>query len=169
MCRNDSPHEKIDRPFASDSEIASMIEEFEQCRWPFERWTHRCHLAVGAWYLLWYPFDDALRRVRNGIKLYNQACGSGTGYHETITRLFVMGIQKRLAQANGMESLSEMVNEMAHTLTMTWVREQYSRERLESAEAKEGWLPPDRELRLAVNSSRVGLTLQQNAPTPAGV
>ena len=42
------PVVKRDIPFGSDAEILEMVERFEQCRWPSERWTHRAHLAVAV-------------------------------------------------------------------------------------------------------------------------
>jgi hypothetical protein len=45
-------------------------------------WTHEAHLRVGLWHLLRYPEGEALRRLRDGIRRYNTACGgchSGTG------------------------------------------------------------------------------------------
>jgi hypothetical protein len=76
---------KVDYPFHSDAEIADMVRQFEDCSWPFDRWTHRAHLAAGAYYRRHHPFTEALNRIRTSIQRYNKTRGDGTGYHETIT------------------------------------------------------------------------------------
>jgi hypothetical protein len=86
------PRRKIDVPFADDAEIAKLVEQCEPASWPYERWTHRAHLAVGLKYALAMPFDAALDRIRHHITLYNRACGDPNGYNETITILFLRRI-----------------------------------------------------------------------------
>jgi hypothetical protein len=39
---------KIDVPFKSDDEITQLVARFESCTWPYERWTHRAHIAIAA-------------------------------------------------------------------------------------------------------------------------
>ncbi len=52
----------------SDDEL---LIQFEACTLPYEMWTmHRTHLKVAHLYLKRYPFDDALERIRRGIKAY---------------------------------------------------------------------------------------------------
>lgn len=142
MCQQGPFDAKQDVPFVSESEIASMVEQFEQCRWPFIRWSHRCHLAVAGWYLRDLPYPTALEKVRTGIQRYNKACGTGDGYNETITQLFVRVVNDRLSRTGG-ESLIAIVDELARSRTMNWVREHYSGERLASESAITGWVEPD--------------------------
>lgn len=143
MCRKGPSEEKRDIPFADDAGIAAMIEQFEACRWPFAHWSHRCHLAAAAWYLRRWPDDVALEKVRSGIQLYNRTCGTGEGYHETITRLFLRTVRDRLNRADSNESLVSIVNGLARTRTVAWVREYYSEELLASPEAIASWVEPD--------------------------
>lgn len=142
MCRKDPAEAKQDLPFANDAAIAAMVAEFEAGRWPFARWSHRCHLAVGAWYLRRMPFADALVTVRDSIQRYNARCGSGMGYHETITQLFLRAIHERLRDDRD-SPLASLVDELARTRTMDWVSEHYSKDRLAMREAIEGWIGPD--------------------------
>ena len=80
---------KPDPPFTSAAEIAESVRMFESCQLPSERWTHRAHLAVAAAYLRSYPLTDAIERARTHIRQYNASRGNQTGYHETITVLFM--------------------------------------------------------------------------------
>lgn len=143
MCQQGPFDVKQDIPFANDGEIGAMVEQFEACRWPFIRWSHRCHLAAGAWYLRHWPYEVALEKVRGGIQLYNRTCGTGDGYNDTITQLFLRTIHERLGASNNGESLVALVDELARTRTMAWVREHYSKERLASRGAIDGWVEPD--------------------------
>lgn len=68
---------------------AQLIEQFEACTLPFDQWMHRTHVRVAYLYLARYGFDEALVRLRRGIKAYNAANrvpeGTLMGYNETTT------------------------------------------------------------------------------------
>jgi len=135
--------EKIDRPFASDAEVAEMVALFERCEWPYPRWTHRAHIGVALCYLKTYPFDIALIRIRHHISLYNRTCGDPAGYHETLTVLFLRRVRHYL-QDHPDATLANAVEELAASCDMQWPLQYYSPEQLWSAEARAGWVEPDR-------------------------
>src|SRR5690242_9116586 len=68
---------------------AELLRSFEDCTLPFAQWTHRCHVKVAYLYLRQLSFDQALARVRAGIRKYNAANqvpeGPTSGYNETTT------------------------------------------------------------------------------------
>lgn len=70
-----------------------FLWQFEARTLPFAEWTHRAHVKVAFLYLRDYSFDEALARVRAGIKAYNAANrvpeGPASGYNETATVAFV--------------------------------------------------------------------------------
>ena len=136
--------EKIDVPFASDAAVIEMVAAFERCDWPYARWTHRAHIGVSLCYLRAWPFDDALARVRKHINLYNQAHRNPTGYHETLTVLFMRRVQQYL-RCHPESSLVGAIEELAVACDMQGPLRYYSAERLWSAEARAGWMEPDRE------------------------
>ena len=135
--------EKIDRPFASDAEVAEMVALFERCEWPYPRWTHRAHIGVALCYLKMYPFDMALIRIRQHISLYNRTCGDPAGYHETITVLFLRRVRRYLHD-HADATLTDAVEELAASCDMHWPLQYYSPARLWSAEARASWMEPDR-------------------------
>lgn len=47
---------------------AELLRQFESCTLPFDQWTHRCHVKVGYLYLTRHSFEDALVRMRAGVK-----------------------------------------------------------------------------------------------------
>jgi hypothetical protein len=141
----DMPRERIDIPFASDAEVAEMVALFERCEWPYPRWTHRAHLGVALCYLRTHSFEEALARARQYIQLYNHTCGDPNGYHETITVLFLRRVHRYLQEYPGEVSLAAAVEELAAACDMKWPMEYYTSERLWSADAKSGWVEPDRQ------------------------
>jgi hypothetical protein len=131
---------KIDLPFANDADLTEMVRQFEDCNWPYERWTHRAHLGVAVHYLRRFPYDEALECTRSRIQAYNRTCGDPNGYHETITVLFLRRVAGFLREWKGSDSAA--VNAMAGTFDMSWPLRYYSAERLWSEAAKRAWLEP---------------------------
>ncbi len=134
---------KHDLPFANDAEIAVLVGQFENCTWPYERWTHRAHLAVAVTYLRDNSFEAAVQRMRESICRYNRTCGDPTGYHETITLLFLRRIARRLRDIGSGASSAAIVDELVRDCDMHWPLAYYSKERLWSPEARATWVEPD--------------------------
>ena len=133
---------KIDVPFRTDAEIRDLVTQFEACTWPYERWTHRAHLAVATVYLQQLAFDEALQRMRASIQEYNRT-HNPNGYHETITVFFLRFIRIFLESHPDRQSLVANVEELFERCTMRTPLEYFSPDRLWSAEAKQHWVDPD--------------------------
>jgi hypothetical protein len=118
-----------------------MVRQFEDCSWPFDRWTHRAHLAAGAYYRRHHPFTEALNRIRTSIQRYNKTRGDGTGYHETITVLYMHIIDRELA-THGDRPLWELVNDLTERYSSAWLKTVYPPGVLDSDAARSGWVPP---------------------------
>jgi hypothetical protein len=140
-----APHRivKQDIPFHTDGEILDMVARFEECSWPYERWTHRAHLAVAVVYLRTSLIEEATRRARRNIQNYNRARGDPDGYHETLTVFFMRLIDRWLREHAGGKTLVEIVADLARGFTMRSLLDYYSSERLWSSEAKAAWVEPD--------------------------
>lgn len=134
---------KRDVPFVSDSEIEEFVRQFEIGRWPYEHWTHRAHLALGAWALRRWAFDDAVIYVRQAIQRYNRTTGDPNGYHETLTLFFMRKIHAFLNNWPADASVWEAVSRLAAICGKDAMSAHYSPERLWSAEARRTWLEPD--------------------------
>jgi hypothetical protein len=132
----------IDVPLESAADLDALVAGFEACTWPYERWTHRAHLAVAAVFLLRYPFSDATDRVRLAIQKYNAVRGSGTGYHETMTVLFMRLVARELTVARPAD-LAGFVNDLAERFRVDALLVYYSRDRLFSPAAAAGFVEPD--------------------------
>jgi hypothetical protein len=130
----------------ADAEIESFLRSFEDCSFPRSAWTHEKHLIMALWYLRQCPRDEATRRIRDGIRRYNESHGNLTGYHETITLAWIGVIAGFLARRDRSlpisalaRSLLESCGHKDHLLRF------YSKDVLLSEEARRRWVPPDRE------------------------
>jgi hypothetical protein len=137
------PSAKLDLPFETDDEILDLVAQFEACRWPCQRWTHRAHLAVATFYLTRHPFPEALIRMREGIQTYNRVCCKPDGYHETITVVFLTLIHDFLATQTQACSLATTVADLFARFDSKAPFTYYSHELLTSAAAKRSFIQPD--------------------------
>jgi hypothetical protein len=134
--------------FSSEEEIASLIREFEARSLPASRWTHHAHLVVGLWYLRHHSENDALALMRQRIRAYNEAVGTpntdSSGYHETLTRIFLRGIAAHVA-GQGDAPLPDVLAVLLQSslARKDWPLSLYSRERLFSVTARREWMEPD--------------------------
>ena len=128
--------------------MSDVIAAFESHALPRADWNHRAHLTVATWYVLWYGPDAALDRVRDAIRAYNAAHGivqtPTGGYHETITRFYVRLVSRAVYRAGVSGSLAQLVNRVVDECgdkEIPYVY--YSRERLQSFDARSRWIEPD--------------------------
>src|SRR5262245_21090730 len=102
----------------STSTTERLVQQFLDCTLPKSEWTHVAHLRVGLWHVRSFPPDEALARVREGILRLNAAHGTPNtdtgGYHETITRFYLLSIDRFLANADphGTRSLDDLVAQL---------------------------------------------------------
>jgi hypothetical protein len=125
-----------------------IAHEFIALTLPKAEWTHEAHLRVGLWHALRFSDEAALDLLRARIRSYNESTGginSGTaGYHETITRFYVVAIRAFLLSTDQGRPVDELALELiercgARDLPLR----HYSKERLSSVEARLGWVEPD--------------------------
>jgi len=136
--------------FASTDEVRELVAAFEAGTLSKEGFTHRAHLTVALWYLVWYGPDAAMDRVREAIVRFNAVYGNesrtGGGYHETITRFYMWAVRRHLRAAALEGSLADLANDVAAALAdRALPLRHYSRERLLSDEARLRWVEPDLE------------------------
>ena len=132
----------------TDTELDELVRRFTERTLTKPEWTHAAHLAVGLWHVCRYGRDDALARLRSCITRLNESHGtvnSATGgYHETITRAYVE-LLHAFAARHADKTVAERVTALlADPLAdKKALLEFYSRERLESVQARLGWAEPD--------------------------
>jgi hypothetical protein len=136
----------------NQSQTEQLVTAFRARTLPKADWTHHAHLRVGLWHVLNYPPDTALARLREGITRLNEAHGTPntfrSGYHETITQFYVWLIAHFVFQAdpNRRRSLDDLGTELiARHGDRNLPLRYYSRELLDSPEARELVVMPDLE------------------------
>jgi hypothetical protein len=125
----------------TDAEILTLVDRFERCLLGKEEFHHRDHLTVAVAYLYASDLETAMDRMRTSLKRFAAHHGVTGLYHETLTRFWLLQVERRLDRS---ECLSESVRKIREQLNdKNLVFEFYSRERIESKEAKEKWIEPD--------------------------
>jgi hypothetical protein len=124
-----------------DAEILTLVDRLERCQLGKEEFHHCDHLAVAVVYLYASDLEMAMDRMRASLKRF-AAHHDVTGlYHETLTRFWLLQVDQRLDRS---ECLSKSVRKLREQLSdKNLVFNYYSRERIESKEAREKWIEPD--------------------------
>jgi len=129
-------------------ETPQLIVQFCQRTLPKADWTHAAHLRVGLWHVLHFSPEEALSRLRTGIRLLNEAHGTPNtdqdGYHETITRFYVEWIGRFVRERGSSKSLEQLAAELVEAAGdgKTPLR-YYSPSLLFSPAARLCWVEPD--------------------------
>jgi hypothetical protein len=115
---------------------------------PKAEWTHHAHLRAGLWHVLHHGPFVALDLLRARISAYNTSVGTAntdaSGYHETITRFYVVVIDRFLATADRTLEIDELARLLIEGYgDRRLLQHYYSESRLFSVEARRSWVEPD--------------------------
>jgi hypothetical protein len=132
-----------DHTLLSDDEF---LAAFEQCRLPKECWSHEAHVRMAWLYLVRESFERALSMIRNGIRRYNASVSNSPGYHETVTQAYALLIASRVrnGSSKSFDDFKHRYPELFDPQKPILLRH-YRKETLDSAEARQGFLPADLE------------------------
>ena len=125
----------------TDAEILTMVDRLERCLLPKEEFHHRDHLTVAVVYLYVVDLDPAIDRMRSSLKRFAGHHHVTGLYHETLTRFWLQQVEMRLDRKLCLEESVRSIQAQLNDKNLAF--EYYSRERINSKEAKEKWLPPD--------------------------
>jgi hypothetical protein len=135
---------------SNQAEFDHIIDGFRVKTLPAKEWTHEAHLIAGLWHVENFDHEEALTKMRENIKTYNEAQGGmntdSSGYHETITVFWVWLLNefwKSYSVDNqGFESVCNAFLKSKYcdrNAAFTF----YSREKLLSREARLAFVEPD--------------------------
>jgi hypothetical protein len=141
----------LDSPrLAHSDDVLRLVARFEDGTLPKAEWTHQAHLTVALWYASHLPFAEALVAAREGIRKVNAAHGVATtptgGYHETITRFYMLvicGYVAKEERASEGDWASRVNRLLARYGAKDLPLRHYTKDRLMSAGARFGWVEPD--------------------------
>lgn len=132
----------------TEAELDDLVRRFDSLTLTKPEWTHAAHLAVGLWHVSRYGLDDALTRLRRGIRRLNESHGTLNtatgGYHETVTRAYAQ-LLAAFAERHADEAVARRLAHLyASPLSGREVLLRfYSQARLGSSEARLDWVEPD--------------------------
>jgi hypothetical protein len=125
----------------TDAEILTLVDRLERCLLGKEEFHHRDHLAVAVVYLYASDLVTAMDRMRSSLKRFAAHHGVTGLYHETLTRFWLLQVERQLDRSRCLEESVREVQEQLKGKNLAF--EYYSRERINSKEARETWLKPD--------------------------
>ena len=125
-------------------DIKQLVEKFESCTLPTADFDHGAHLTVALWHLAGLPEPEAISRVRAGLHRYTKHNNVEAIYNETITLFWLKIVHRFIDQTDASIPLAERANLLINTYDNSKLPfEYFSRELVESPEAKGGWVEPD--------------------------
>lgn len=125
----------------TDAEILTLVDRLERCLLGKEEFHHRDHLAVAVAYLYACDLETVMDRMRSSLKRFAAHHGVTGLYHETLTRFWLIQIERHLDRNECLEQSVRKVQEQLNDKNLAF--DYYNRERVESKEARETWLQPD--------------------------
>lgn len=131
------------KTYNREREIELVVRGFESCTTGKDEFSHSDHLAVAVWYSRQDP-ERALELMRASLHRFLDHYDCRPNYHETLTRFWIMSVQRALASLPAEFTLLAATNAVVERLGNSRLAfEFYSKELVESATAKEGWVEPD--------------------------
>lgn len=129
----------------TDAEILTLVDRLERCLLGKEEFHHRDHLAAASMYLYSSDFESALERMRTTLKRFAGHHHVSGLYHETLTRFWLQQVEAKLDRRLCLSVSVKKIQEQLGDKNLAF--EYYSRELINSQEAKHKWLPPDRKMK----------------------
>ena len=130
------------------TETERVAQGLIECTLPKADWTHQAHLRAGLWHVHAHGGEQALVLLRERISRYNESVGTAntdsSGYHETLTRFYVLVIEGFLAGTDRTQPVDRLADRLiAARGDRQLPLQHYSKNRLFSIEARRNWVEPD--------------------------
>jgi hypothetical protein len=123
----------------------TFLDDFEAGKVSPTGFGHAEHLRVAYCLLSSCDFETAQRRMRIALLSFLQCTGRDcSAYHETLTRAWLMAVRHFMAQCSS-NSAAEFVRRCPDLMDRHIIERHYSRERLQSEDARLRFLEPDLE------------------------
>lgn len=131
--------------YRADAEVEELVRRFESGELSPAEFKHPAHLTVALLYSLRLPEAEAQARMRSGILKFLERQGlDARVYHETITVFWMRRVHVFIAGAAHLGTLTTLANELLRTCADSrLIYAYYSRELLDSADARLRWTEPD--------------------------
>src|SRR5215510_14257285 len=132
--------------YQSETEIEAVVRGFESCETDKTKFPHRHHLTVAVWYLQNMGTREATERMRTALLRFVDHHGvDRRKYHETLTAFWIEMVAVEVGKMSPKATLVEKCNRVIDSLEdKNLVNEYYSKALLDSQQAREVFLAPDR-------------------------
>lgn len=133
----------------SAATLEAFVADWHAHRLPREAWTHGAHVGVCAYYAFDHDEAATLAIMRPGIRTFNESVGgqntATSGYHESVTRLWVMAISAHLRAHPTSSRWEAARSAVSRFVSPHEVLQQcYSFDVIGDIRARAEWVPPDR-------------------------
>jgi hypothetical protein len=125
----------------TDAEILTLVDRLERCLLGKEEFHHRDHLTVAVVYLYASDLESAMDRMRASLKRFAAHHSVPKLYHETLTRFWLLQVEKSLDRGLCLRESVSRVQEKFSDKELP--SRYYSKETLNSAVAKNSWVEAD--------------------------
>ena len=97
--------------YQSESEIEQLVRAFEACELGADDFKHAHHLVVAIWYVDKLGRDEALERMRAGLKRFlDHHQVDPNKYSEPVTIFWIDRVSERLGELGSVMPLNEKCN-----------------------------------------------------------
>ena len=120
-----------------------FVLAFEKGTLPAEMFHHADHIRLAWLYLREHNYEAAERRFCDGLVKLAARFGVPEKFHRTLTVAWLRAVHVRIT-ADGETSFEAWLASHPALLDRNFLLRHYSKQRLESPEARLGWLEPDR-------------------------
>lgn len=132
----------------TEGQIDEFLRAFEDCTLPKSEWTHAAHLLTGACYVHQFGRDQALSKIRECVRRYNESVGGKntptSGYHETITVMWIRLLDSLRKEHPTMDRASFAALAVQRFASRRDIaREHYSFDLTTSTKARLEWVEPN--------------------------
>jgi hypothetical protein len=120
-----------------------FVEAFEACTISGSEFHHGDHVRVAWLYVRESGEKEAEQKLLSGIRKLATHVGSPQKFHHTMTVAWLRMVVASRGCADARVSFSEWAEANGYLGDKDLLLEHYSKERLDGAEAKAGWVEPD--------------------------
>jgi hypothetical protein len=131
---------ELEIEYPNDGEF---LGAFERLAFPASRFRHRDHVRTAWAYVSRLGPEEAEVRVSTGIRRLARAAGAEAKYHETLTRGWVRAVTHFVSRRPS-QTFEEFVEVCPQLLRKDLLLAHYHADTLASAEARAGWISPDK-------------------------
>jgi hypothetical protein len=131
---------QLDWKVLSDREFA---EALEICEMPNEYFHHIDHVRLAWIYLRELPEEDAMERMARTLKRFAAHNGRPERYHHTRTLAWMQLVVAAARTTPAIKTFAEFISAHPHLEDQQTLLLHYSKNLLDSPDARAGWVGPD--------------------------